>query len=169
MAVAGSMSEWLCVVFGAERGRSLRLARGLAKSRAARANGLAIAAELIELTSRRGDRSGRTARGRLGVELGHEHILDFSWLRESAGGLLREDQALIYGHFEGAISAFHELDILAEAVFDLGRQTGGARTVISNDAVLYNDFRHELATSGADYRVRVFRLEPLRLLARSIR
>lgn len=49
--------------------------------------------------------------------------------------VLREDLPVIRCNVEDAVSPFDQLRLHAELVPDCGRQTGGSRKVVSNDAI----------------------------------
>jgi len=54
--------------------------------------------------------------------------------------LLGEDDAAVHLHFEDAAGGLDEFDIrVGKRVAKLGRQTGGPRFVVSDDAVLDRD------------------------------
>jgi hypothetical protein len=72
-------------------------------------------------------------------------------LGEAAELLLGEDHLVADGDLEDAARALDQLRLDAEALADVGRQTGGARVVVSGDAVLDPYVRH-VSTSGGDYR-----------------
>ena len=58
------------------------------------------------------------------------------WLGEAALAELGEDQLAVDQDLECALCPHHELGIGAGFLFDEGRQTGGARIVVSDLAVL---------------------------------
>jgi len=60
---------------------------------------------------------------------------DLAALREAVYGALREDQLAVEPHVEDSAAALDELRRDAELFFDLRRQTGGAGSIVSNDAV----------------------------------
>jgi hypothetical protein len=85
----------------------------------------------------------------LGLELGG----DFAGLRESAGLLLGEHELVVHRDLEDSSGSLDELRPDAQLLLDLFRQTGGAREVVSDGAVLDRDVRrHVLLLSGPDYR-----------------
>jgi hypothetical protein len=53
--------------------------------------------------------------------------------------VLGEQQLTIEPHLEGAARALLEAGSNGETAFDLGRQTGGARLVVSDDAIVDDD------------------------------
>jgi hypothetical protein len=53
--------------------------------------------------------------------------------------VLGEQQLTVEPHLEGATAAFLEARGDGETAFDLGRQTGGARLVVSDDAIVDDD------------------------------
>jgi hypothetical protein len=53
--------------------------------------------------------------------------------------VLGEQQLTVEPHLEGAAARFLEARGDRETAFDLGRQTGGARLVVSNDAIVNDD------------------------------
>jgi hypothetical protein len=55
-----------------------------------------------------------------------------------------EDQGTVHHDVEGAVLALDEPGLDAEARRQLGRQTGGARMVVSNHAVLDGHVHHAL-------------------------
>jgi hypothetical protein len=67
--------------------------------------------------------------------------------------VLVEQQLAVEAHGEDAVAALDQLGPDGEALGDLGRQTGGARLVVSDDAVLDRQFRHSGPLLAADYRV----------------
>jgi hypothetical protein len=73
--------------------------------------------------------------------VGGDGVFDFAGGRKAAGPLLREHQIAVDGHLEDAAAALDELWTKAEVFFQLVRQTGGSRQVVSNDAVLDRDLR----------------------------
>jgi len=76
---------------------------------------------------------------------------DLAGLRESAGLPLGEDELAVHLDLEDAARPLDELRLDAELLLDLCRQTGGARIVVSDGAVLDRD-GHTLLLSGSDYR-----------------
>jgi len=68
-----------------------------------------------------------------------ELFLDLSGLREAAQLLLGEDEVVPHDDLEDTAPAAYELRLNAELLLDLGRQTGGARVVVSARAVLDGD------------------------------
>lgn len=79
----------------------------------------------------------------------------FPGLGEPAGGLLGVDFLSVQVDFEHSPRALDETGSDVEAFFDLIRQTGGARLVVSLDAVFDGDFStHGVASfrrSNAEY------------------
>jgi hypothetical protein len=61
---------------------------------------------------------------------------------EAARDLLRVDQLAVEPDVEDTATTLDELGLDAEALLDLLRQTGGAGTEVSGDAVLDSDRRH---------------------------
>jgi len=76
---------------------------------------------------------------------------DLAGLREPACLPLGEHQLAVHLDVEDAARPFDELGLDAGLLLDLCRQTGGARIVVSDGAVLNGD-GHTLLLSGADYR-----------------
>jgi hypothetical protein len=65
-----------------------------------------------------------------------ESGLDLPGHGKAACLFLGEQELVVDGHFEDSTGPFHELGLDAELLFDLLRQTGGAREVVSDPAVL---------------------------------
>jgi hypothetical protein len=82
----------------------------------------------------------------------HELRGDLAGLRETAGLLLGEDDLVVHRDLEDASGSLDELSLDAELLLDLFRQTGGARIVVSDGAVLDDDVRgHTLLLSAGLY------------------
>ena len=64
-----------------------------------------------------------------------QRLLNLARFREPPVGFFGVDEVTVHGDFEDAVFAFDELRLDAELAFDVGRQTGGAGAVVSNDAV----------------------------------
>ena len=64
-----------------------------------------------------------------------DHRRDLSRLRETAGVPLGEDELPVDDDVEDAAGALRELCLDPERLFQFGRQTGGPRLVVSDDAV----------------------------------
>jgi hypothetical protein len=91
----------------------------------------------------------RLGAAHLGLELGG----DLAGVREPAGLLLGEDELVVDRDLEDSSRSFDELRLDAQLLLDLFRQTGGARVVVSDGAVLDRDLRgHVLLLSGPDYK-----------------
>ena len=73
--------------------------------------------------------------GNLRFELGG----DLAGIREAAALLLGEDDLVVDRDLEDPAGSFDELGLDAELLLDLFRQTGGARIVVSDGAVLDAD------------------------------
>jgi hypothetical protein len=74
---------------------------------------------------------------------------DLAGFREPAGLPLGEHQLAVHLDVEDAGGSLDELGLDAELLLDLCRQTGGARKVVSDGAVLDRDERgHTLLLSG---------------------
>jgi len=98
--------------------------------------------------------------GNLGFELGR-HL---AGLREAAGLLLGEDDFVVDHDLEDACGPLDELCFDAQLLLDLFRQTGGARVVVSDGAVLDHDSgRH----GPISFRRPVYRRPPAALQARN--
>jgi len=73
----------------------------------------------------------------------------FSPLGVPAQGLFREDAATIHFHLEHAARRLDQLHVgMGIGLADLGRQTGGPRLVVSDDAVFDGD-THDVNDSRA--------------------
>jgi len=78
---------------------------------------------------------------------------DLAGLREPACLPLGEHQLAVHLDVEDAARPLDELRRDADLLLDLCRQTGGARIVVSDGAVLDRHMRgHALLLSGSDYR-----------------
>jgi len=66
---------------------------------------------------------------------------DLLFLGEAAELLLGEDQLAVHADLEDAAARLDEVGLDAVLLLDLGRQTGGARLVVSNAAVLDANLR----------------------------
>jgi hypothetical protein len=100
-------------------------------------------------------REMRLRAGHLRLELGG----DLAGLREAAGLLLREDDLVVDRDLEHPAGSLDELGLDAELPLDLFRQTGGARIVVSDGAVLDDHVgRHTLLLSRPHYTGAVRRL-----------
>ena len=64
-----------------------------------------------------------------------EQPRDLAGLREAAGGVLREDEVAVRDDVEDPARARDERHLGAEALLQLGRQTGGAGLVASSGAI----------------------------------
>ena len=64
---------------------------------------------------------------------------DLAGVGKAAGVLLREDQLSVHRDLEDASGSLEELGLDTEPGLDLLRQTGGAREVVSDAAVLDGD------------------------------
>jgi hypothetical protein len=73
--------------------------------------------------------------GSLGFDPFAQLGFDLAGHREAVGLLLGEDQLVVDGDFEDAPAAPDQLALDAELAFNLRRQTGGARVVVSHRAV----------------------------------
>jgi hypothetical protein len=62
--------------------------------------------------------------------------------------MLGEQQLAVEAHVEDTARALAEDRSDAEAPLDVGRQTGGAGPVVSNDAVIDEDFVHRHLLAG---------------------
>jgi hypothetical protein len=62
-------------------------------------------------------------------------LFDLAGHREAVGLLLGEDQLVVDGDLEDASAAPDQIGLDAEPAFNLRRQTGGARIVVSHRAV----------------------------------
>jgi hypothetical protein len=81
----------------------------------------------------------REVHGSAGHDSLFEGGLDLAGMRKAAGLLLGEDQLVADGDLEDSAGSFDELGFDAELLLDLLRQTGGARKVVSDSAVLDGD------------------------------
>jgi hypothetical protein len=64
---------------------------------------------------------------------------DLAFLRKARERFLREDQGAVRLHFEHAATRRDQLAVDSEDLLQLGRQTGGARLVVSSRAVFDRD------------------------------
>jgi hypothetical protein len=77
---------------------------------------------------------------------------DLARLRKAAGLLLGEDELVVDRDLEHPAGSLDELGLDAKLPLDLFRQTGGARIVVSDGAVLDGDVgRHTLLLSSQHY------------------
>ena len=75
-----------------------------------------------------------------------EAVRDLSWVGESPELLLGEDEASVDGHFEDPALALDQLGTLTEQAFELVRQTGGSRLVVSNYTVFDGRACHDVSS-----------------------
>ena len=79
-----------------------------------------------------------------------ERLQDLVGLREPSQLLLGEDQRPIDDDLEGAVTAFDQLDTVAEFILDAGRQTGGLWPVVSFHAISDRDLHGSMKVHPAD-------------------
>jgi len=94
--------------------------------------------EMLVQTLRRVRKVARVADG--SAAAGGQGVDDLGALRETAGCVFREDHVAVGLDVEDPLAAGDQLSVDSEAVFDLGRQTGGAWFVVSDLAVIDGDF-----------------------------
>jgi hypothetical protein len=70
-----------------------------------------------------------------GLGLPAQLLFDLARHREAVGLFLGEDQLVVGGDLENASAAPDQLGLQTELAFNLRRQTGGARVVVSHRAV----------------------------------
>jgi len=86
--------------------------------------------------------AGRVTRDSPSGEAFGEVLLHLAWIREPAGLFFGEDQLVIEFHFEDTSTALDERGFYFEFRFDIGRQTGGPRFVVSNNTIFDGQLGH---------------------------
>ena len=87
-------------------------------------------------------------------------VLDLARIGEPTGHVFREHQLAVQVDVEDAAAPLDQLGPDAELPLDLVRQTGGTRTVVSDDAVFDRDRWHLAQRKACQERGRVYRTAP---------